>query len=316
MKLATTTGDFVGNYDTGSYGTGYLNDDKAILDLLYESGFRYVDLSMYSFTMDCDYMQDDWRDKIAELKAYAESKGMTFVQAHSQGGNALDAAQYDALVAYTLRQIEICGELGIENIVVHPGCKAGYTKQQWFEENKIFFDALLVKAEECGVNVLCENSTSKNLGSVYWANSGADMREFIEYVNNPYFHACWDTGHGNCEGDQYDDIIALGNELYAIHYNDNMGYADTHIIPYFGTLDNVRILRALEQIGYSGYFTFECDGADRMNNNWHGANDLEILSEKTISQLSDDRLGQEKLMYQIGEKLLSSYGMLDLSDYN
>ena len=266
---------------------------------------------MYSFTAGCDYMQSDWKTKIAELKDYADSLGMTFVQAHSQGGNALNAAEFDTLVAYTLRQIEICGELGIENIVVHPGYQAGYTKQQWFDGNKTFFNALLVKAEECGVNVLCENSTSKNLGSIYWANSGADMREFIEYVDNPYFHACWDTGHGNCEGEQYDDIIALGDELYAIHFNDNLGNGDFHLIPYFGSMDCYGVLKALNEIGYSGYFTFESDGGSRTNGAWHGPNDLEILSEKTIAELSDDRLGQEKLLYQIGERLLSTYGMLD-----
>lgn len=258
-------------------------------------------------------MQSDWATKIAELKDYADSLGMTFVQAHSQGGNPLtdNQSEYDTLVAMTLRQIEICGALGIENIVVHAGWHAGYSKQQWFAANKAFFDTLLVKGAECGVNILCENSTSKNMGNLYYINTGADMREFIEYVNNPYFHGCWDTGHANCEGAQYDDIIALGDEMYAIHFNDNTGTSDSHIIPYFGTMNSFSVLRAISDIGYSGYFTFECDGSPRTNNNWRGSNDLPILSEKTISQLSNDRLGQEKLMYQMGEDLLSSYDMLD-----
>ena len=300
LKIATTTGDFGGS-------SGNLADDKAKLDKLHAAGFKYVDLSMYSFTAGCDYMQADWSDKIAELKDYADSLGMTFVQAHSQGGNALDEGQYDTLVAYTLRQIEICGQLGIENIVVHPGFKSGYTKQQWFDGNKVFFDALLVKAAECGVNVLCENSTSKNLGSIYWANSGSDMREFIEYVNNPYFHACWDTGHGNCEGPQYDDILALGDELYAIHFNDNMGNGDFHLIPYYGTLDCDIVIRALNNIGYTGYFTFECDGGNRTNGSWYGPNDLSALSGNDPSDLTREQ--QERLLYEIGEYLLISYDM-------
>ena len=306
LKIATTTGDFSGR-------SGYLADDKAILDLLYEAGFRYADLSMYSFTADCDYMQPDWEDKIAELKAYAESLGITFVQAHSQGGNALsdNAADVATLISQTLRQIEICGKLGIENIVVHAGWHAGYTKEQWFAANKDFFDVLLAKAETCGVNVLCENSTAANMGAMYYINSGADMREFIEYVNHPNFHGCWDTGHGNCEGDQYADIIALGDEMYAIHFNDNMGNSDAHIIPYFGTLNVDRVMRALQKTGFSGYFTFECDGGTRTNGYWHGANDLPILSETTIGDLADDRLSQEKLLYQTGVSLLSAYGMLD-----
>ena len=313
LKMATTTNDFSGNYDTGNYRSGYLADDKAMIKLIHDAGFRYVDLSMYSFTMSCDYMQDDWRSKIAELKAYAESLGMTFVQSHAQGGNALsdDQSQANAILVYTLRQIEICEELGIENIVVHAGYHDGYTKEQWFAANKAFFDILLAKAEECGVNVLCENSTSANMGLKYYINSGADMREFIEYVNHPNFHGCWDTGHANCEGKQYDDIIALGDELYAIHFNDNTGISDQHLLPYFGTLDIEDVIRALNQIGYSGYFTFESEASARMNGSWHGSYDYDILSEKTIGQLSGDRLGQEILLYQIGVKLLSSYEMFD-----
>lgn len=308
MKLATTTADFKGNYDTGNFRTGYLDDDKAMLDLLHEAGFKYIDLNMYSFDADSDYMQSDWADKIAELKDYATSLGMTFVQAHSQGGNLLTAGGYDAtIVAYTLRQIEICRELGIENIVVHPGFQGGYTKEQWFAANKVVFDILLEKAAECGVNVLCENSTSKNLGDIYWANSGADMREFIEYVNNPYFHACWDTGHGNCEGPQYDDILALGDELYAIHFNDNLGNGDFHLIPYYGSLDCDIVIKALNNIGYTGYFTFESDGGNRTNGYWHGPDGLETLSEADPSGLTREQ--QETLLYEIGEYLLKKYDM-------
>ena len=311
LKIATTTGDFKGNYDTGDYSstkTGNLAADKDYIRLLHEAGFKYIDLNMYSFDADSDYMQSDWADKIAELKDYATSLGMTFVQAHSQGGNLLTAGGYDeTIVAYTLRQIEICRELGIENIVVHPGFQSGYTKEQWFAANKVVFDILLVKAAECGVNVLCENSTSKNLGDIYWANSGADMREFIEYVNNPYFHACWDTGHGNCEGPQYDDILALGDELYAIHFNDNLGNGDFHLIPYYGSLDCDIVIKALNNIGYTGYFTFESDGGNRTNVYWHGPDGLETLSEADPSGLTREQ--QETLLYEIGEYLLKKYDM-------
>lgn len=314
MNIATTTGDFKGNVTANNYRAGYLADDKAMLDLLHQAGFKYVDLNMYTFTSECDYMQSDWKSKIAELKAYAESLGMTFVQAHSQGGvSPISDNQTDvnALIAYTLRQIEICGELGIENIVVHAGWHAGYTKQQWFEANKAFYDILLDQAATCGVNVLCENSAAVNMGNMYYINTGTDMREFIEYVNRPNFHGCWDTGHANCEGSQYDDIIALGDEMYAIHFNDNMADADSHMIPYFGTLNVNTVLSALIDVDYSGYFTFECDGTNRTNANWHGPEDLDILSEMSMEEVTGDILKQEKLLYQIGEYLLSSCKMLD-----
>ena len=304
LKIATTTSDFGGN-------NGNLSEDKSIVERLYRARFRYIDLGMYSFTNNSDYMRNDWKEKIAELKAYAESFGMTFVQAHSQGTiNPLtdNASDYDQLVTYTLRQIEICKELGIKNIVVHAGWNGSLNKTQWFAANKAFYDALLGKAEECGVNVLCENSGSWMPG--YYIRTGADMREFIEYVNNPYLHGCWDTGHANCmTDDQRADLLALGDELYAIHFQDNMGTGDTHMIPYFGTLNCNGVVTVLNEIGYKGYFTFESDGSERTNGNWHGPNDLEILTERTISSISGDRLGQEKLLYELGVKLLSDYEM-------
>ena len=39
------------------------------------------------------------------------------------------------------------------------------------------------------------------------------MVEFLNYVGHPLLHACWDTGHANCEGSQYDDIVTLGKVI-------------------------------------------------------------------------------------------------------
>lgn len=310
LHIATTTGDLKGY-------TGFETEEATIRGL-YEAGFRYIDYSMYGLHKNSEYMQAGWEEKAAELLAVAEELDMQFVQAHSPGGNPLsvDTSEVDNLVAATIRSIEICELLGIENNVVHPGYREGFTKEQWFEANKAFYERILPTAERCGVNVLCENSTSANLGAIYWANSGEDMREFVEYVNHPNFHACWDTGHANCEGSQYDDIMALGDELYAIHYHDNQG-ADTHEMPYCGTMDNDEVMQALVDVGYSGYFTFEADGENRAQRRWNGPGDECPIFEDlypdrapilAVGQFT--RLEQEILLYQIGEYLLSQYGLL------
>ena len=300
MEIATTTGDLIRHED-------FLTDEAAIRGL-YEAGFRNIDFSMYRFTPDCVYMQDNWRDEVLELKAVADELGMKFVQAHSQGGNPLNPDEADFLVAAVLRSIEICEILGIENTVVHAGYQEGLTKEQWFEANKVFYEKLLPTAEKCGVNVLCENSTSKNMGTMYYVNTGADMREFIEYVNHPNFHACWDTGHANCEGsDQYNDIVTLGDELYAIHYADNVGYSDAHLMPYFGTLDPDPIMKGLQAINFKGYFTLECDGGSRVKSLWRGP-EIPALEGLKFNRMT--RMQEEKLLYETAEYILSTYDML------
>jgi MoaA/NifB/PqqE/SkfB family radical SAM enzyme len=49
MKIATTTGDF----------GFYCKTNEERIRELHRAGFRYIDLSMYGFTPECEYMQDN-----------------------------------------------------------------------------------------------------------------------------------------------------------------------------------------------------------------------------------------------------------------
>ena len=303
MKIATTTGDF---------GFYCQTDEERILEL-HRAGFKYIDLSMYSFTPDCAYMQENWREEVQKLKDLVDSLGMEFVQAHSQGGNPLseDSAHVDFLLKATIRSIEICEMLGIKNTVVHNGFKAGLTKEEWFVENKAFYEKLFPAMERCGVNILCENSTKSNMGENYFINSGKDMREFIEFVNHPQVHGCWDTGHANCEGAQYNEIMALGEELYAIHYNDNRGAKDEHVAPFLGTLNHDEVMHALIDVGFKGYFTLECDSSLRRYRQWTGWR----RQYDTDTRLAEPQLFMqrhiEKMMYETSEWILKSYEIFE-----
>ena len=186
MKIATTTGDF----------GFYCKTNEERIRELHRAGFRYIDLSMYGFTPECVYMQDNWREAVYKIKNLADELGMKFVQAHSQGGNSLsnDPCHVDFLLKATLRSIEICEILGINNTVVHYGDAEGISKEESFAKNKEFYEKLFPTMERCGVNVLTENSTKSNMGDKYYINTGKAVREFVKYVNHPLFHACWDTG--------------------------------------------------------------------------------------------------------------------------
>lgn len=303
MKIATTTGDF---------GFYCATDAEKIVEL-HRAGFRYIDLDMYCFTPNCAYMQDNWREEVQKLKEIADSLGMEFVQAHSQGGNPLseDQAHVEFLLAATIRSIEICEMLGIKNTVVHSGWGQGISKEEWFERNKLFYEKLFPTAERCGVNVLCENSTKANMGDMYYLITGADMREFIKYVNHPQFHGCWDTGHANCEGAQYDEIMAVGDELYAIHYNDNYGWRDEHVAMFCGILNHDEVLHALIDVGFKGYFTMESSSTLRQYKQWTGAR----RQYDADTRLSEPQLfmqrHMEKMLYDTAEWMLDTYGILE-----
>ena len=299
MKLATTTGDF----------EFYCKTYEERIRHIYEAGFRYIDLSLYTVSEDDELLvASDWRKNAERLKAFAENLGMQFVQAHGPGINPMcKDDRYEMLLQATIRSIEVCGVLGIPNMVLHSGFERGVRKQEYFERNKEFFEQLFPYMEKCNVNVLCENSTKANMKDGYFPNSGADVKEFVEYVNHPLFHACWDTGHAHIEGIQYDEILALGKDLYALHINDNRGEKDEHMIPFFGTISMDEVMHALIDSGYQGYFTMEAGSCLRSANYWLG---------KRYQFKKDTRLAQpqlfmqkqmEKLMYEIGVYILKSY---------
>ena len=303
MKIATTTADF---------GYGCKNDTERIR-ALYEAGFRYIDFSMYSLSNDSVYMGDGWREAVRALRTEAEALGMRFVQAHSPGGNPLtnDPDRLKSLTATTLRSIEICELLGIENTVVHTGFGRGISKEEWFERNREFYRVLFPYMEHCGVNVLIENSTRANMGEMYFTNTGKDMREFLSFADHPQLHACWDTGHGNCEGAQYEEILTLGEELYAIHYNDNRGTRDDHMLPYLGTMNHDEIMNALLAVGYRGYFTLECTSSMcSMRARHRGRTDFPWESPLGPPPLFLQR-GLEALLYETAKYILSAYGAFE-----
>ena len=299
MKLATTTGDF----------DRYFKTYQEKIDAVAEAGFKYLDLSLYVINKDDELLiSDRWQDNAKRILENTKAKGLEYVQAHSPGGNPIAGDENaEILIDATIRSIDVCGVLGIPNIVVHAGMMKGYTKEQSFEANREFFRKLIPAMERNNVNVLCENSTQKNMGDMYFTNSGKDMKEFVEYFNHPLFHACWDTGHGNCEGNQYDDIMAIGSDLYALHINDNSGRGDEHILPFIGTVNMDEIMHALIDVGYKGIFTFEAGSTLRPYKCWQGSR----MVYEGDTRLREPQLFMQKhlerLMYDIGEYILKSY---------
>ena len=297
MKIATTTGDF----------GEYTKDLKKRIDYLHESGFRYIDLSLYG-TADMDkFSGDDWKTYAEEIKQYAADKGMTFVQAHAYGGSPFkDERSYEDAVKKTIRGIEVCQVLGIPNIVVHPGDASDMEKEEYTERNLEFFSEFIPTMEKTGVNVLIENS-SKSLRDRYCMDTGEELKAFIALLDHPQFKVCWDTGHANLEGKQYDHIVALGDLLAGIHISDNLGEDDNHMMPYQGTVNFDEVICALLEIGYKGAFTFECDSNLIYGKSWLNSRNEYTDSMKTYNPPVEIKISMEKTMLQIGEYLLTKY---------
>lgn len=303
MKLATTTGDF------GLYCKDHVEKIKN----LKEAGFRYVDLDLYSPHSDDILFGKEWKAEAARIKRYMDENGLQFVQSHAYNGNCLGGEEkYKEALEKTIRCIEICGELGIPNTVVHSGYNNAVTdKDEWFEKNRAFYRELIPIMEATGVEVLCENTTKVNMPGCYFIINGKETREFVEFVDHPLFAACWDTGHANDEGPQYNEILALGETMHAIHFNDNRGQKDEHLIPYMGTMNIDEIMHALIDVGFKGPLTFESTSALHKSRYWLAKRreydgDTRLL-EPTLAMQKK----AEALLYTVGEHILTAYGMFE-----
>ena len=302
MRLATTTGDF----------GKFFECDKARVQAVTEAGFRYLDLSLYQGDRpNWKYMEPDWLDKILELKYYTESLGAKFIQCHAPGsflGPMEGEEEVQKLVDCTIRSIEICGVLGIPNMVYHTGCRSDVKynaedEKYYFKVNKEVITRMFDALEKNNVNLLVENSTKANARDQYFFFTGDEMKRFIQYTDHPLVHGCWDTGHGNIEGNQYQSLLDLGDDLRALHIHDNRHNKDEHLMPYMGNINMDEIMCALRDMNYKGDFTFECDSSFPSN-----------ASRKPFAM--DNRLAElplwlfkdyEALVYKLGKYFLEAY---------
>jgi tRNA (cytidine(34)-2'-O)-methyltransferase len=186
---------------------------------------------------------------------------------------------------------------------------------EFFEKNKAFFEQLYPVIEKTGVNVLVENGTRVNMGpNREYFYTGQDMVDFLRYLDHPQIHACWDTGHANCRGNrQYDDLVALGNRLDGIHIHDNDGRCDEHTAPFLGTVDWDSVLRGLVDMGYKGYFTFECDNFPMRGGGWPYCrrNDMPEVAKLQNASL-ELKLMAENYLFETGKYLLETYGVFEV----
>lgn len=196
----------------------------------------------------------------AELKAYADAKGVSFPQGHlylSVDLCALDAAEI--LIPW----LDLYVSLGIKAGVLHPSCKQADLP---FEERF----ARWVKT----LKILCAHLAGTEM-SIALENVGAAptadaLLAIIDAVGSDHLGICLDTGHlhlhkiDGVTPSQSEFIRRAGDKLIALHIADNDKSGDEHLMPFGGgTVDFRDVMRGLHEIGYTGLFNLEIPGERR-----------------------------------------------------
>lgn len=156
--------------------------------------------------------------------------------------------------------IECTAEAGGEICIIHPSNDLSP------EENAEMYFSLLPFAKSCHVKIATENMWNWPKGSptstVAACSTSESFCAHLDAVHDDFLVACLDLGHADMEGSgsgAVNMIRALGSRLQALHIHDNDLLHDSHQLPFTMKMDFAAIVKALKEIGYTGWFTMEAD---------------------------------------------------------
>ena len=165
-----------------------------------------------------------------------------------------------AIRDYLQRAIECTAEAGGKICIIHPDNNASA------EQNAEMYAELLPFAKGCGVKIATENmwnwDDQKGHSSFAACATPESFVKHIDLLGDPHMVGCLDIGHAEMKGSDtsaVELIYALGHRLQSLHIHDNDKLHDSHQIPFSMAIDFPPIVKALKDIGYSGYFTLESD---------------------------------------------------------
>lgn len=170
------------------------------------------------------------------------------VHAPFMGGNSLwfEETEGDKYLKMLMSCVEDCNRYEIETVVIHA---TGFMDVPVVTQVGIDrIGELVLLAEKRGVNLAFEN---------------LNRLEHLDYILKNFTSEkvgfCYDSGHENCYHPDAMCLNKYGNRLMAIHLDDNMGDADSHLLPFDGNARWNNILKDLKNSRDLKYLTLEVD---------------------------------------------------------
>ncbi len=252
-------------------------DVFASLDEIKRAGYDGVDFPLYVYTQTkgaalCN--ESWWHIWTQSVRDYADSLGLTVVQAHAPWKEDIPADfHYEAPSQIHGRVFAACSILGCKRLVFHPitypyRIVSAETERAIHEYNLRWFRELLPFAEKYAVTIELENTfdyfhLQMPGDPLRPYTTAAQLNALADDLNSPLVKICLDTGHANIAGQNIPQTIeAFGSRLDCLHLNDNFGKQsglneDLHLLPGDGNISWKETAAALKRIGYCGDLNLE-----------------------------------------------------------
>ncbi|MDO5022609.1 MAG: sugar phosphate isomerase/epimerase family protein [Eubacteriales bacterium] len=162
----------------------------------------------------------------------------TYVQDIWRDGDSGEAFVYSLKNA-----IRICGEQGVENIVIHTTRRLNTPPPNMIGVNNI--RRALDEAEKYNLNIAVENTRFLTYNLYLY-----------DRIDSKRLTFCFDSGHANCFTPHEDPLALFGDKLSLMHLHDNNGFSagDEHLLPGEGNIDFVNVLKRLKALGAKRYY--------------------------------------------------------------
>ncbi len=223
------------------------------LKAIKSEGFQSVEVSLgrvggYKMNMEkCMLQVEDGLKEVLDEGLILNSIHMPFqrfiyISSYDEGVRAWAIDEFRKLIS-------ICDNYNPAHYVFHS--KMGTKEEGLWDLRK---PALIRSFQDMVASTINNVCMENMVGS--FPNTVAAMREILEQVPNG--KCCIDTNHFLYDKTQ-DAILALGEWLTTIHVSDYDGVYEKHWLPKQGVNNWMKIIGALQTVGYNGAFTYEVE---------------------------------------------------------
>ena len=217
------------------------NDNKAnVIDTIKaikNAGFKKVFIQLY----DKDYDVDQYTQALL-----CKQNDLSIIFAHLgyQKINDIWTSEGEYFVDRYKKNILDCHNLGIDMVVLHP-C-SGFKAPEPNEIGLNRYRQIVDYAKSLDVKVTIENTK---------------IREHIHYlldnIEDDNFGLCFDAGHFHCNFKDDWDFKKYIDRVFCVHFHDNNGLDDQHLLPFDGSVNWNLIKDRLNEVNYNGPVTME-----------------------------------------------------------
>lgn len=153
--------------------------------------------------------------------------------------------------------LKFAKEVGADGVLLVPAVVNEHVRYvEAYERSQRYLKQLAKQAEELRVRILVEN---------VWNNfllSPLEFARYIDEINSPWVQVYFDVGNVLVFGWPEDWIRTLGKRIKKVHLKDFKKGPRQFVNLREGDVNWREVLKALREVGYTGYLTAELRGGD------------------------------------------------------